>query len=29
MKYIEDIRDWLIANNLVAGYKVQPYEWKD
>ena len=29
MKYIDDIRDWLIANNLVAGYKVQPYEWKD
>ena len=29
MKYIDDIRDWLIANNLVAGYKAQPYEWKD
>ena len=22
MKYIDDIRDWLIANNLVTGYKV-------
>ncbi len=29
MKYIDDIRDWLIANNLVAGYKVQPYKWTD
>lgn len=29
MKYIDDIRDWLIANNLAAGYKVQPYKWTD
>ena len=29
MKYIEDIRDWLIAQGLDADYKVQPYEWKD
>lgn len=29
MRYINDIRDWLIANNLVAGYRVQPYEWDD
>jgi len=28
MKYIDDIRDWLIANNLVTGYKVQPYEFR-
>ena len=29
MKYIDDIRDWLVANKLAEGYKVQPYEWKD
>lgn len=29
MSHIENIRDWLIANNLDDGYKVQPYEWVD
>lgn len=29
MTHIENIRDWLIANNLGDGYKVQPYEWVD
>ena len=29
MSHIENIRDWLSANSLDDGYKVQPYEWAD
>lgn len=29
MKHIEDIKDWIFANGLSSGYRVQPYEWRD
>ena len=29
MRYIEDIRDWLLLNNLLLGYREQKFEWKD